>query len=90
MTISKKKHADLVVLDMVMDPGMDGLETYKNIAEFRPEQKVVIASGYSETDKIREIQRLGGSSYVNKPYTMKEIGLAVKEELQKDSLSSTL
>lgn len=79
----KKNHADLVVLDMIMDPGMDGLETYKNIAGFKPEQKIIIASGYSETDKVKEIRRIGGSAYVKKPYSMREIGKAVKEELQK-------
>jgi len=84
----KKNHADLVVLDMVMDPGIDGLETYKHIAGFKPKQKIIIASGYSETDKVKEVQRLAGSSYVKKPYTMGEIGNAVKEELQKNHISS--
>ena len=29
----KSKKADLVVLDMIMDPGMDGMETYRRILE---------------------------------------------------------
>jgi two-component system cell cycle sensor histidine kinase/response regulator CckA len=82
----KRNHVDLVVLDMIMAPGIDGLETYKNIIGFKPEQKIIIASGYSETDKIKEIQRLGGSPYVKKPYSMIEIGEAVKEELQKNNI----
>ena len=86
----KKNNADLVVLDMIMDPGIDGLETYKKIVEFKPDQKVIIASGYSETDKVKEIQRLGNCAYVRKPYSMTEIGKAVKEELIKNSISSSL
>ncbi len=86
----KKNHADLVILDMIMDPGIDGLETYKNIAEFKPDQKIIIASGYSETDKVKEFQSLVGSSYVKKPYSLREIGKAVKEELQRNNISSSL
>lgn len=86
----KKNHADLVVLDMIMDPGIDGLETYKNIIGFKPEQKIIIASGYYESDKIKEIQRLGFSAYIKKPYSIIDIGKAVKKELQKSKKSSDL
>ena len=74
---------DLIVLDMIMDPGIDGLETYKRIHEIRPGQKVIIASGFSETQSIREIQRLGSIQYLKKPYTMERIGLAIRGELVK-------
>jgi YesN/AraC family two-component response regulator len=75
--------ADLLILDMIMDPGIDGLDTYKRVLEFRPAQKAIIASGYSETDRVKEAQRLGAERYVRKPYTIETIGLAVKKELEK-------
>lgn len=74
--------ADLLILDMIMEPGMDGLETYQKIIESKPQQKAIIASGYSETDRVKAVQKLGAGQYVNKPYTMEKIGLAVKRELQ--------
>ena len=77
------KTADLLVLDMIME-GMDGLETYKQILEIHPQQKAIIASGYSETDRVRTAQNLGAGAYVKKPYTMQNIGLAVRQELNKD------
>ena len=73
---------DLVVLDMIMDPGIDGLETYRRIIEIHPGQKAIIASGFSETDRVREAQKLGVGPYVKKPYTLENIGVAVKNELQ--------
>jgi len=79
----KKNKADLIMLDMIMDPGMDGLDTYRKILEFYPEQKAIIASGFSETDRVKEAQRLGVGQYIKKPYTLEKIGLAVKEELGK-------
>ena len=72
---------DLVVLDMIMAPGMDGLDTYKEIVRIHPGQKVLIASGFAETDRVEKMQQLGAGQYVKKPYTLEKIGLAVKAEL---------
>ena len=79
----KNSTADLLVLDMIMDPGIDGLETYKRILELYPDQKAIIASGFSETPRVKEVIKLGAGAYVKKPYLIEKIGLAVKEELEK-------
>ena len=79
----KDHSVDLIVLDMIMDPGIDGHDTYKKILELHPRQKAIIASGFSETDRVKEVQRLGAGLYVKKPYTLGKIGLAVKAELEK-------
>jgi PAS domain S-box-containing protein len=79
----KDNPPDLLVLDMIMDPGIDGLETYKRILEFHPGQKAIIASGFSETGRVKETQRLGAGAYLKKPYLLEKIGLAVRTELDK-------
>jgi len=79
----KNNQANLIILDMIMDPGIDGLETYKRILEIYPEQKAIIVSGFSETKRVKEAQRLGAGSYVKKPYILEKIGLAVRTELDK-------
>ncbi|WP_163335700.1 ATP-binding protein [Desulfopila sp. IMCC35008] len=73
----KANYVDLVILDMLMEPGINGLETYKHILEFRPGQKAIIASGYSNSDPVQEARVLGISEYVEKPYTVTRIGKAV-------------
>lgn len=73
--------ADLVILDMIMDPGIDGLETFRQIVDFHPDQKVIIASGFSETGRVEEMQRLGAGEYVRKPYNVEKIGMAVLKAL---------
>ncbi len=75
--------AELVVLDMIMDPGMDGLETYRQILACRPGQKAIIASGYAETERVRLAQQLGAGAYVKKPYRLELLGQAVREELRR-------
>jgi len=79
----KRKKADLVVLDMIMDPGIDGMETYRRILEIHPEQKAIIVSGFSETDKVRKAQKMGAGEFVRKPYIMEKIGLAIRKELDR-------
>ncbi len=72
---------DLCVLDMIMEPGIDGLDTYKKIIKIHPNIKVVIVSGYSESDRVKEALNLGANSYVSKPYTIEKIGIAIKNLL---------
>jgi CheY-like chemotaxis protein len=54
----KTHTVDLVLLDMIMTPGIDSLETYRRITSIRPRQKAVIASGYSETKRVKAAQAL--------------------------------
>ena len=79
----KDNSVDLLILDMIMDPGIDGLDTYKKILELHPNQKAIIASGFSETDRVKEAKKLGAGAYVKKPYVLEKIGLVIKEELEK-------
>jgi CheY-like chemotaxis protein len=75
--------ADLIVLDMIMDPGIDGLETYKQITAIHPGQKTIIASGYSESERVKAAQKMGAGPYIKKPYLLERLGRAVKSELTK-------
>jgi CheY-like chemotaxis protein len=80
----KTQSADLVILDMIMPQGMDGYETYKRITEIKSDQKVMIASGFSESERVRKTQRLGAGSYIKKPYTLEKIGSTVRWELDRN------
>jgi two-component system cell cycle sensor histidine kinase/response regulator CckA len=77
--------ADLLVLDMIMDPGIDGCETYRRIIEIRPAQKAIIVSGFSDTERVKEAQRMGAGIYLKKPYIIGELGRAVRTELANPS-----
>jgi two-component system, cell cycle sensor histidine kinase and response regulator CckA len=84
----RRKKPDLVVLDMIMPGGMDGLDTYRRISEISPGQRVVITSGFSESERVRTAQQLGAGSYIRKPYTMEKFGVAVRRELDKGNQRS--
>jgi CheY-like chemotaxis protein len=72
---------DVVILDMIMEPGFDGLDTYREIIKLHPGQKAIITSGFSETDRVKEAELLGVSRYIRKPYTMQKLGKAIREIL---------
>ena len=75
------RSVDLVLLDMIMGSGLDGLDTYRRILEIRPQQKVIIVSGYAETERTHRAMQLGARGYVQKPYTLERLGAAIYEVL---------
>ncbi len=77
----KAGKADLMVLDMIMDPGIDGLETYRRVLDINPKQKAIIVSGFSETERVKKALELGAGAYVRKPYILEKIGMAIRREL---------
>jgi CheY-like chemotaxis protein len=85
LKMAAKKTYDLIVLDMIMDPGIDGLETYRRILEINPGQKAIIASGFSETDRVKRAQDLGAGTYIKKPYTMENLASAIRYELERET-----
>jgi len=78
----KDRHVDLLVIDMLMEPGINGLKTYEEILKVHPKQKAIVASGYSESGDIRATLQLGANGFIKKPYSIHQLGLAVKDALQ--------
>jgi len=59
------------------------IEDCRKIIKWKPGQKTIIASGFSETWRVKEVRRLGAGGYVKKPYSLEKIGFAVRKELDK-------
>lgn len=76
-----KHTVDIVVLDMIMEDGFDGLDTYVEILKLHPEQKAIIVSGFSATERVSRMQALGAGQYIRKPYNRQTLGLAIREEV---------
>jgi CheY-like chemotaxis protein len=79
----KESSVDLLILDMHMEPGIDGLETYRRISQLRPGQRALIITGFAETERIGEALREGVGCCVKKPYLPEDIGFAAKLQLEK-------
>jgi len=81
----KSHGADIVLLDMIMEKDFDGLETYREILKIKPGQKALIVSGFSATERVNEAVELGAGQYIKKPYTLRQLGLAIRKELDKEN-----
>ena len=78
-------HADVVVLDMIMENNFDGLDTYREILKFHPTQKALIISGFSVTERVDTLLNIGAGAFIKKPFTVESLGKAVREEIDKQS-----
>lgn len=77
-----KEHVvDLVLLDMVMDPGIDGLQTYAEISAIHPGQRALVVSGFAEKDKIDKVISLGVGGFLKKPYEVENLVISVQKVL---------
>jgi len=77
----KREKADLLLIDMIMDPGLNGFETYRKILQIHPHQKAVITSGNVDSLLVEKTLSLGARMFVKKPFSYEEIGRAVKTGL---------
>ncbi|UCD18137.1 MAG: response regulator, partial [Candidatus Zixiibacteriota bacterium] len=89
LAVLSEQLVDIVVLDMIMGSGPDGLETYEEMLKVRPGQRAIIVSGFSATERVYKMQELGAGQYVKKPYTRESLGRAVRAELDAEHAPST-
>lgn len=79
--VIKSTPVDLLIIDMLMEPGINGYQTYKEILKINPKQKAIIASGFSENSEIKATLELGAGGFIKKPYSLKKLCNIVKQVL---------
>jgi CheY-like chemotaxis protein len=70
---------DLVLTDMVMPEGMSGMELAQRLRKYKPDLKVIFASGYSMEDLDTTFIRNGRALFLQKPYTHFTLAKAVRD-----------
>lgn len=72
---------DLLLIDMLMEPGINGRATFEQIRGISPDIKALIVSGYSEDNEVERTLQLGAKGFVQKPYSMAKLSQAIKKAL---------
>jgi PAS domain S-box-containing protein len=69
-----------VLLDLTM-PHLNGEETFRELRRLNPKVKVVMSSGYSETDVSSRFMGKGLAGFIQKPYTRTELANCLRNSL---------
>ncbi len=75
---------DLVITDMTM-PKLTGLDLARSIHVLRPSAPVVLCSGFSDRLEPQSLEAAGIHEFVQKPFAIAELALAVRRELDRRS-----
>ena len=67
--LAKERQVEVVILDVKM-PGMDGIETLREIKRKHPLVEVVMLTGHATVETAIEGMRLGAFDYLMKPCDM--------------------
>jgi PAS domain S-box-containing protein len=73
---------DLIVIDMLMEPGMNGRQTYEQIIRLKPGQRAIVASGFSESDDVKATLKMGAAGFIRKPYSTEQLSQAIQQALE--------
>ena len=73
---------DLLITDIIMPGGMNGVELAQKIAEIRPETKIIFTSGFPADALAQKNLALEGSALLHKPYRLAELGAMVKGAME--------
>ena len=80
-----KEEINLVILDMVM-PDMSGGKVFDELKKIDSDIKILLSSGYSLDDQISEILRRGCNGFIQKPFSLSELDIKIKEILEKAAM----
>lgn len=64
---AKEVQPDVILMDMKM-PGMDGIETLREIKRLNQGEAIIMMTAYGELDLINQARELGAYGYVTKPF----------------------
>lgn len=76
----------LMLLDLRM-PGMDGMEVLRQVAQQRPELKVIIITAYGSIDLAVEAMKLGAVDFLQKPFDAGQVRDMVRRILEKQGMA---
>lgn len=78
---------DLVFLDLKM-PGLSGIETYQEIQKIKPAQLVIMMTGYSVDELLKEAFELGAYGVIYKPFDVEEVLSVIEKIFRLPNLNS--
>src|SRR6266496_979212 len=77
----RESEADIVLCDYRL-PGMDGLETLRELKQLAPQVEVIMLTGQGSVKVVVEAMRAGAYDYLTKPVDLEELVLVLDRAWQ--------
>jgi two-component system nitrogen regulation response regulator NtrX len=81
LDILQEAQPSIVMLDISMEPGIDGIETLRRIKEIRPELPVIMITGHGEIETAVKTIKMGAYDFIQKPLALEQVLLSVRHGL---------
>jgi DNA-binding NtrC family response regulator len=78
----KDSDFDVAIIDVIM-PGIDGIETMREIKKMKPLTEAIILTGHASRELGVEGMRLGAYDYLRKPCDPEDLVIKIKEAFKK-------
>ncbi len=78
--LAEKLKPAVILMDMKM-PGMDGIETLRELKRMGQHDKVIMMTAYGELEMVNQAQQLGAYAYIIKPFDIVNLCRMVNEQV---------
>ena len=85
LKVLKEQSPDLIMLDVWL-PGIDGIQTLKEIKNMKPDLPVIIISGHGNIELAVKATKTGAYDFLEKPLSLERVLLAAKRALERRTL----
>jgi two-component system response regulator (stage 0 sporulation protein F) len=79
----------LILMDMKM-PGMDGIETLRELRRLGIGERVIMMTAYGELDLVTEAKEIGAADYITKPFDILALCEMINRNLAADRASGQM
>ena len=83
LKLLKEKTFDVVILDIKMPGGMDGIEALREIKKIQPLAEVILLTGHASVETSIEGMKLGAFDYLLKPIKLEELLKKITQAIEK-------
>jgi two-component system nitrogen regulation response regulator NtrX len=85
LKVLKEQNPDLIMLDVWL-PGIDGIQTLREMKDLKPDLPVIMISGHGNIELAVKATRMGAYDFLEKPLSLERVLLAAKRAIEKRTL----
>ncbi len=85
LELLRSQHFDLLLTDQSM-PGLSGLELTEAVTQIHPDMPIVVLTGHTDVELVKDSLKRGASDFVTKPVNVRELPILVERNLTRRRL----